>query len=312
MSNTADSSARFHRQGEPGKSASETHRFIFIGGQHRSGTWLQAHCLEEHPDISRLAHQAEGRGDRKLYVTEGQFLQSVYPDDNYYGGVGQLGFHPEVHLTESSALITEANRGRMFDEWGRYWQLERPFLLEKTPANMVRSRFLQAMFPNSYFIFVLRHPVAVALAQQKWTGTSVMSLIEHWLVCYEMLMDDIPHLHRYLFSRYEDFIARPDDGVKRIYDFLGLDEAPVRQRIRSNGNDKYFSVWNRAFNDDKGERTLPRRVIDKLMPYAMRYGYPITVLRKEVPAIIRRYEARVNRFGYSLEDLSVLDAMTIE
>jgi len=284
---------------------------IFIGGLHRSGTWLQTHCLEEHPLISRLAQKGSMLDNKKSYLTEGQFLQSVYPPDSYYGGVGQLGFHPDINLNEYSDLCTEDNRRKLSKEWNQYWDLNKPFLLEKTPANLMRSRFLQAMFDNACFVFVLRHPVAVALAQQKWTGTSIMSLIEHWLVCHEMLMEDIGYLERFMFSRYEDFVTSPVDGVNMIYSFLGLDMEPVNQVVRADGNDKYFSIWNDALNDSGNERTILRRLLGKLMPFSTAKGYPITILRKEIPAIIQRYETRVNRFGYSLRNLAMLEELKI-
>ncbi len=282
----------------------QNHKFIFIGGLHRSGTWLQTHCMEEHSQISRLARLDEKKGIRKL---EGQFLQTVYPDDSYYDGVGHLGFYPEIHLTEESPIVTDGNRGKLFEEWGRYWDLSKPYLLEKTPANLLRSRFLQAMFPSTYFMFVIRHPVAVALAEQKWSGTSLMSLIEHWLICYETLREDVRHLNNYIVVRYEDFIKDPSGSIERGYTFLGLDSEPYDQEVDPKGNDKYFKIWERACRSKKNTKTLSYRIIRNLMPYAVRYGYPITLLEKEVRSTIRRYEARANSFGYSLRDLGAID-----
>ncbi|MGV7235614.1 MAG: sulfotransferase family protein [Nitrosomonadaceae bacterium] len=281
----------------------QDHKYIFIGGLHRSGTWLQTHCMEGHSKISRLARLDEKGRIKKL---EGQYLQTVYPDDSYYGGVGQLGFHPEIHLTEESSIVTVENRKKLFEEWGRYWDLSKPYLLEKTPANLLRSRFLQAMFPSSCFVFVVRHPVAVALAQQKWSGTSLMSLIEHWLICYETLREDAKYLKNYIVVRYEDFIKDPASSIERSYRFLGLDSEPYDQKVDAKGNDNYFKIWERACRSKKNTKSLSYRIIWNLMPYAVRYGYPITLLENEVHSTIRRYEARANSFGYSLIDLEAV------
>ena len=51
------------------------------------------------------------------------------------------------------------------------------FLLEKSPPNIIRTRFLQAMFPNSYFINIKRHPIATSLATKKWSKTSLDSKV---------------------------------------------------------------------------------------------------------------------------------------
>ena len=76
--------------------------------------------------------------------------------------------------------------------------MSKTYLLEKTPANLLRSRFLQAMLPSTYFVFVIRYTVSVALAEQKWSGTSLLSLIEHWLVYNESLREDVQYLKNIL------------------------------------------------------------------------------------------------------------------
>jgi hypothetical protein len=64
--------------------------------------------------------------------------------------------------------VTPENRQKLFEEWSRYWDVSKPYLLEKSPPNLIRTRFLQAMFPSSYFVVLLRHPIPVALATQPW------------------------------------------------------------------------------------------------------------------------------------------------
>ena len=278
------------------------HTHIFIGGLHRSGTWLQTHCLERHPEISLLGtvNNTKEPGDFSKY--EGQFLQSVYPDDNYYGGVGKLGFHPEIHLTEHSSLVTEDNKSQIQDEWNRYWDTSKQYLLEKTPANLIRTRFLQAMFPDTRFIFVMRHPAVVALAQQKWTGTSLSSLIEHWLICYETLLSDMKFLDNYLLLRYEDFIHTPIEHMRNTYNYLGLDPIDDIENIRKDGNEKYLTPWEKALNNKVNRKSLSYRIIKRVMPYAVKYGYPITIMEDELSMIINRFEDRVMKFGYSLKN----------
>src|SRR5262245_48742926 len=106
------------------------HKFLFISGLHRSGTTLLAQCLREHPEIS-------GFRDTGVSEDEGQFLQTVYAPGVEHGGPGKLAFDPATHLTEDSPLITEENRRKLFTDWARYWDLERPVLLEKSPPNLM-------------------------------------------------------------------------------------------------------------------------------------------------------------------------------
>ena len=291
------------------------HKFIFIGGLHRSGTWLVTHYLEEHSQISRLTG-APIQSPSGISATkpEGQYLQTVYPQDQYYGGVGRLGFHPEAHLTEESPMVTEENRTKLYSEWSRYWDTNKLFLLEKTPANLLRSRFLQALFPSSYFIFLIRHPIAVALAQQKWTGTSVSSLVDHWLVCYETLLSDLKYLDNHLTVKYEEFIADPKGTLNRMSSFLGIASEPSMQGKVYDGNEAYFRIWKRALNkqDNVGNLTFARRVRNRLMPYFLRSGHPLTILANEAQTIVQRYDSRVGSFGYSLEEPWKFEAIDID
>jgi len=114
------------------------HQFVFLAGLHRSGTTLLARLLAAHPEMSGFS----GTG---VPADEGQHLQSVYPAAKKYGGPGRFGFAPESHLTEGSPLVSEASARKLFEEWSAHWDLSRPLLLEKSPPNLLKTRFLQAL-----------------------------------------------------------------------------------------------------------------------------------------------------------------------
>ncbi|MGZ4480842.1 MAG: sulfotransferase family protein [Gaiellales bacterium] len=245
----------------------EDKRFVFVGGLHRSGTTLLARCLAGHPDISGFA----GTGVKE---DEGQHLQTVYPAANTFGGSGGFGFSPQAHVTEASPLVSDANRRRLWEQWSPHWDLSRSLLVEKSPPNLMKSRFLQALFPNSWFVMLIRHPIAVAHATEKWTRRTKAGLIRHWLVCHETMMEDVPHLRRVRLLHYEDLVARPDQVLSEIYTFLGVEPHPGDVTVRSGINDKYFDRWE------------------------ARRGNPLR--RPALDRAAARYESRVNRFGYSL------------
>src|SRR5262245_29339768 len=107
----------------------------------RSGTTALARLVGSHPKISSLTNTG-------VPWDEGEYLQSVYPKEDAYGGGGRFGLHPDSHLTEHSPRTADAGE-RLFAAWSPYWDLSKPILCEKTPANIVRTRFLQAVLPNS-------------------------------------------------------------------------------------------------------------------------------------------------------------------
>jgi len=252
------------------------HRYIFVCGLHRSGTSVLFRALRDHPEVSGFQGTASPED-------EGMHLQTVYLPSGRYGGAGAFGFHPDAHLTEQSPLVSKANRQKLFAEWSRYWDLSKIYLLEKSPPNIIRTRFLQAMFPNSYFIVMLRHPLAVSYATQKWyreykiNWRGFRRIFEHWLVCNEIFQADQKYLERSFVVKYEEFVAEPPKWVNDMYRFLGLSDYSMSQKILTDVNKKYFQKWN-----------------GKLA------GFFSGMMHQD---IIRRYEDRVRCFGYSLTDL---------
>jgi colanic acid/amylovoran biosynthesis glycosyltransferase len=241
--------------------------FAFIAGLHRSGTSLLFELLRAHPAIS-------GFRDTSAPHDEGQHLQSVYPADEAFGGPGLFGFDPASHLTEHSPLVTDANRAKLFAEWAGHWGSSRPLLLEKSPPNLVRSRFLQAMFPNSKIIVIKRHPIPVSLSTRKWSRTSLHSLFRHWVACHEIWEKDRPFIKDSLEISYEALVASPLESLNEILAFLRVDELRDLPTLPDRSRDQdYHVVW----------AALKRR--PHLWPY-LRF-------------IETSFERRIRRWGYS-------------
>src|SRR5437763_9781010 len=160
-------------------------RYVFICGLHRSGTTLLGR------NVARLEN-CTGFSNTGVIEDEGQFLQDVYPPSKAHGGPGRFGFDPRAHLTESSPLVTLQNAVKLRQSWERYWDLSKDICVEKTPGNLLKTRFLQAMFPNAYFVVIKRHPVSVSMANQKWKVgfTPIHRLFDHWLRCYALFEED--------------------------------------------------------------------------------------------------------------------------
>ena len=137
------------------------HRLVFVGGLHRSGTTPLARCLADHPQISGLS----GTG---VEEDEGQHLQSVYPPARAHGGPGRFALSAAAHLTETSPLLTPEVGPRLLEQWSPHWDLSRPVLVEKSPPNLLMTRFLQGAFPDARFVMVVRHPAIVSLSTRKW------------------------------------------------------------------------------------------------------------------------------------------------
>jgi sulfotransferase family protein len=250
--------------------------------------------LGEHPLVSALSGTPRP-------ANEGQHNQTVYPADTYHSKAGRFAFRPEARLTETSPLVTEANRRKLFEEWSRFWDTSCLYLLEKSPPNLIRMRFLQAMFPNSYFVAMLRHPIPNTLATLKWDPqTPPHRIAAHWLRAHELFASDVQHVRRLHVLRYEDLVDDPDTVLGRVFEFLELDDPGAgRERgegvnadnfqsdrtLRTGVNERYFDDWRRRRSGAFG--------------------------RAYYEALERWYEHRVRAFGYSLREPAVLRAPTV-
>jgi hypothetical protein len=250
-------------------------KLVFVGGMHRSGTTLLTRCLARHPEASGFA-------DTGAIEDEGQFLQSVYPPAREYGGPGRFGMHAASHMTETSALVSDANRASMLTSWGEHWDTSKRVLIEKSPPNVLKTRFLQALFPEAAIVMQVRHPIAVCLATIKWTpGTSLTRLIEHWVRCHEILREDSAHVSRLAVVSYESFVQDADGAMRVIDGVIGVPPHRAELDVRIGINDKYFDAW----------RVRAKALLSR---WSIRRG-------------IRAYEQRCRGFGYSLVDLDVND-----
>lgn len=246
-----------------------SHDLVFVAGLHRSGTSLVADLIASHPDASGLS----GTG---AFREEGQHVQDVYPAGSRAGGAGRFAFDERMHLSERDAgdAGSRAEKAeRLLACWAPYWDLSRRVLVEKSPPNILKTRYLRALFPSARFVLVKRHPIAVALATTKWSHTSRYSLVAHWLAAHEIAAADTAGLEQVVTLRYEDLVAAPETQYASLLAFLGLDAQPAALAVRSGVNEAYYRAWEK--------------------------GGPLK--RRSSARAVRDFAARVVAFDYSLK-----------
>ncbi len=243
---------------------------MFVCGLHRSGTSVLAR------NIGRLEN-CTAFSNTGAIEDEGQHLQSVYPSDVVYGGTGRYGFNPRAHLTETSPLLTPENIARLRASWHAHWDTSKRICVEKTPGNLIMTRFLQAAFPYSYFIVVRRHPVPVSLATQRWKPsiTSLNRLFAHWLRCHDLFEEDKQYLERVLELRYEDYVKDPGKYHKEIADFIDTRVLEgSMEEITDAHNNKYFDRWSDLLTNSRF-RSYYRLVAAKYESKFGKYSYSL-------------------------------------
>lgn len=258
----------------------EGHRQVFVCGLHRSGTTALARCLAAHPQVSGFANTGATED-------EGQHLQSVYPPASAHGGPGRFARDPRAHLTEDSPLATPENARRLMGQWEPYWNLDRPVLLEKSPPNLLMTRFLQALYPEASFVVIVRHPVVVTLSTARWRRfMSLSSLFAHWFAAHETFAADAPRLRRLHVVRYEDLIADPGRTLKDLGMFLELDGPIPAETVEGNRSSGYERAWE-GYARNPLRRPVRRRLCLRYGEAARRFGYDMLDLDHRGPFPVR-------------------------
>ncbi len=244
-------------------------KYVFVCGLQRSGTSVFAR------NLARLGNCTSFK-NTGVRQDEGQYLQDIYPSDKDLGGAGRYGFNPRAHLTETSELLTRENVAKLQASWHSHWDNSKSIFLEKTPGNLLMTRFLQATFPNSYFIVIKRHPVSTSMATQKWSMTSLHSLFEHWLHCYSVFQQDKAYLHRVYELRYEDYVADPGRFHQEIASFIGT-TVPVTgmEPLSSLPNEAYLRKWSHLLLNSRF-RFYYQYIAKKYEPLFARFDYSLT------------------------------------
>jgi Flp pilus assembly protein TadD len=204
---------------------------IFIVGFPRSGTTMLEQMLDAHPGLQAMDERA--------------FLQDIVEHMSRYGCVypydlGRLTAEQCEELREVywklTSKIAPRNEGQR--------------LVDKNPLNMLRLPLINRLFPNAPIILALRHPCDVILSNymQHFRSNAfavLCSSLDRLARGYVTAMDFWVHhadllKPRMIKSRYEDLLDDFPGNVRRIGDFLGLDDAAPLARFDQHARDKGF------------------------------------------------------------------------
>ncbi len=208
------------------------HRYVFVGGLHRSGTSLVARLLGTLPGVGGIT-------DAPVPENEGAYLQGGIPHHARSGIPRHFATDPTQHLTEDYPLNRFDTRQRMVADWDTWFPKQSIWRVEKSPVNLTRMRLLQQLFPMAHFVVVIRHPEAVAAAVAKWIERPASVLIDYWLAAHDQLRADLDYIHAVSVVRYEDVTNYPTNTLTGLATFLDCpNNASPSEPIR-NGNADY-------------------------------------------------------------------------
>jgi tetratricopeptide (TPR) repeat protein len=186
---------------------------IFILGRPRSGSTLIEQILSSHsaiegtselPYITALAERLPEREGGPAFSTDYLRVISEMPASELAG----LG---EEYLRDSQV----------------HRKLNRPFFIDKKPANFSHIGMIHLILPNAKIIDARRHPAACNLSMFKHYSSKGRLRLNELGLFYRNYLEFMAHFDRVLPGRihrviYEDMVANPEAEVRKLLDYLGL------------------------------------------------------------------------------------------
>ncbi|MCK4871803.1 MAG: sulfotransferase [Phycisphaerales bacterium] len=213
------------------KSDQLARQVFFIVGTGRSGTTLLQAMLSSHPRIGIPA--------------ETKFFQRWDPADLRFGGEPLASDALDAYLqaffnsedwqlmdlprerVEAAMRESDGSARNLFLALLRVYEAEsgKERIGEKSPLHCRKVDRIRAILPEAKFIHIYRDPrdVVASMLGMSWTQGTVRGLARSWfktmrehLIC----LREVPDSH-YTGVRLETLVARPEEELKRLCDFLG-------------------------------------------------------------------------------------------
>ncbi|GAB4230287.1 MAG: hypothetical protein Kow00121_59120 [Elainellaceae cyanobacterium] len=297
---------------------------IFIVGSHRSGTTVLYEALAKHPDLAyfsnssaylpkspMLAHMIgtalsqdqltlerflkDGIGFNATTPSEGTRIWELHAPNTDHYCLDETYNNPEMerYLQQTIRKHLKYLKGQRF--------------INKNPDSSVRMRYLNKLFPDAYFIHIIRDGRAVCHSMMKSQDLAIeffgadhrnvygvktrnskkllkllavdrlAAIGKSWCDVIETIDRDRQFIapERYLEIRYEDFVQQPFDYLCKISKFCNLSLDHVTHHIFQQEAQKLDlgtrnEAWKQKLSTEDLQRLLP--IIEPIMK---KHGYAI-------------------------------------
>ena len=164
----------------------------------------------------------------------------------------------------------------------------KPIVVDKTPNNVFIADHLRASWPDARFIFLLRHPAAIAESRKNWfKGDNYDEEQNHDLIRrYCEALEEARQKYDGITVRYEELTEEPERITREICEFLGVDWEPAMLEYGSKDHGRYKSGlgdWSEKIKSGEVQKAKPPppETPEPLRPIAAKWGY----LTEESPAV---------------------------
>ncbi len=151
-------------------------------------------------------------------------------------------------------------------------------LVNKTPSDVFIADRIKECWPDSQFIFLLRHPAAIVRSRQNLRPKSKDSV--ETILRYGEALERARQHHTGLTVRYEDVTNNPEAQTRRICDFLDLQWEPGMTDYGQHNHGRYkagLGDWAGKIKTGQVQPAQPpppaHEIPAELRPLCMAWGY---------------------------------------
>ena len=159
------------------------------------------------------------------------------------GSHSQFHAPHELHLRGLKVRLSKRNAVKAMRElgldqielehllWDRVLDRElqrsgKKYIVNKTPSDVFMWRRIAACWPDARFVFLLRHPLAVARSRQAYHPAENLETNARKVLGYMNALEEARRELPGFTVRYEELTADPEDVTKRLCAFLGVEWEP--------------------------------------------------------------------------------------
>jgi len=226
--------------------------------------------------------RSESIGSSELvssHLDEGQTLQNVYPDIVYRQN------HPDVCALDTEGVkrgriyycpdllervVNETNKDVLFREWSQYWDLTKPYILQKTSTfDIVLLERLKVV--PTFHAILMQHPFRWKPRFKQRVFDQPIIWLDTWVYTLEMLSKN--EIKSFAVVNYEMLLLQPRDVLNEL-GFQIQESCPFTDKIELN---KEVITINEKMDDnlfDKCENIeYCRNMMNDLSPLISAFGY---------------------------------------
>ena len=176
--------------------------------------------------------------------------------------------------------------------WDGYWDHSKPFLIEKSPPNLIRTSDIVKWFDPVYFIIMVRNPYAHCEGLMRRNGWDVRVAAEFSAKCLRRQAENAESLERSVVFTYEELVLNTREICEKIESFL-----PGLGTLNPDAEFELVSIDGYV-----------RRGVTDLNPKKMRALSPHQI--REMNEVFKSHRDVMDYWGYEYDEPSMKHTLT--